>query len=59
MSLLIRRDATLRNSGAPVNGISQTQPAPACLREAPPCGAKAGAFLTSLIKMVFQQFVKS
>ncbi len=38
----------LRTSGAPVNGISKTQLASACLREAPPCGAKAGAFLSSL-----------
>jgi hypothetical protein len=52
-SLLIRRDATLRILGAPVNGISQTQLASACLREAPPCGAKAGTFLSSLRKMTF------
>ena len=47
-SLLIRRDATLRISGAPVNGISKTQLASACLREVPPCGTKAGPFLSSL-----------
>src|SRR5512139_3564986 len=35
-------------AGAPVNGISQTQLASARLREAPPCGTKAGAFLSSL-----------
>jgi hypothetical protein len=40
-------------SGAPVNGISQTQLASACLREAPPCGAKAGPFLSNLEKMTF------
>jgi len=33
MSLLILRDATLRVSGTPGNGISQTQPASACLHE--------------------------
>ena len=33
-------------SGAPVNGISQTQLASACLREA--ASAKAGAFLSGL-----------
>jgi hypothetical protein len=32
----------------PVNGISKTQLASACLREAPPCGAKAGTFLSCL-----------
>ncbi len=51
MSLLIRRDATLRISGALVNGISQTQLASACLREA--ASAKAGAFWVSLKKMTF------
>ncbi len=44
-------------SGAPVNGISKTQLASACLpctitgqglRVAPLCGAKAGAFLSNL-----------
>jgi len=46
--------ASLRRiSGAPVNGISKTQLASACLREAPPCGAKAGAFLISLKKRSF------
>jgi hypothetical protein len=39
----------LRISGAPVNGISQTQLASACLREA--ASAKAGAFLSSLKKI--------
>jgi hypothetical protein len=34
-------------AGAPVNGISQTQLASACLREVPPCGTKAGAFLSN------------
>jgi len=34
--------------GAPVNGISKTQLASACLREAPLCGTKVGAFLSSL-----------
>ena len=43
----------LRISGAPVNGISQTQLASACLRVAPPCGANAGAFLSSLKKITF------
>ena len=38
-------------AGAPVNGISQAQLASACLREVPPCGTKAGAFLISLKKM--------
>ena len=42
---------SLRGSGAPVNGISQTQLASACLREA--ASAKAGAFLTSLKKMSY------
>jgi hypothetical protein len=52
-SLLIRRDAILRTSGAPANGISQIQLASACLREAPPCGAKAGPFLSNLGEMTF------
>jgi hypothetical protein len=38
-------------SGVPVNGISQTQLASACLREA--ASAEAGAFLISLKKMSF------
>jgi hypothetical protein len=42
-----------RISGAPVNGISQTQLASACLREVPLCGAKAGAFSSSPRKMDF------
>ena len=40
-----------RISGAPVSGISQTQLASACLREVPPCGTKAGPFLSNLEKM--------
>jgi hypothetical protein len=42
--------------GAPVNGISQTQLASACLREA--ASAKAGAFLSSLKNKTFQQPAK-
>jgi len=41
----------LRVSGAPVNGILETQLASACLREA--ASAKAGAFLISLKEMSF------
>jgi hypothetical protein len=40
-----------RISGSPVNGISKTQLAFACLREA--ASAKAGAFLIRPIKMSF------
>jgi hypothetical protein len=40
-----------RLAGAPVNGISQTQLASACLREA--ASAKAGPSLSNLEKMTF------
>jgi hypothetical protein len=43
-----------RLAGAPINGISQTQLASACLREVPPCGAKAGTFLINLKKCFCQ-----
>jgi len=52
------QQAVEKRRGAPVNGISKTQLASACLREAPPCGAKAGAFLTRLKRKDFQQTVK-
>jgi len=42
-----------KDLGGPVNGISKTQVASTCLRVVPPCGTKAGAFLTSLKKPLF------
>jgi hypothetical protein len=36
---------------APVNGILKPQLASTCLHEVPPCGAKAGPFLSNLGKM--------
>jgi hypothetical protein len=51
--------SVLEISGAPIEGILQTQRASACLRVAPPCGAKAGAFLTSRKKILFHGPAKS
>jgi hypothetical protein len=39
----------------PVAGFRKAQLASACLREAPPCGAEAGAFLISLGKWFFSR----
>ena len=38
------QQAVEKRRGAPVNGISKTQLGPACLREAPPYGAKVEHF---------------
>jgi hypothetical protein len=49
-SLLIRRDATLRISGAPANGISQSS---TCICLPAEALAQAGAFLSNLGKVTF------
>jgi hypothetical protein len=49
-SLLIRRDATLRISGAPANGISQSS---TCICLPAEASAQAGAFLSVLLITTF------
>jgi len=51
-SLLIRRDPTLRISGAPAGGISQSS---TCICLPAEASAQAGPFLSNLEKMTFQQ----